>query len=256
MITLFKKIRKRLLGEGRFTRYLIYAIGEIALVMIGILLALQINNWNQEHTDRSKENQYYHLFLQDIILDKEIISKQINSTETRLMNSNRLINELQSGENDMTQISASIGGAVSRSNFDLEPTTTTYEDIKSSGNIDLLRDIAIKSHLDNYYVFAKGIMNTININAARLGERMITKEDAIGTGLLNLAYQQNAFDSTIVNVESLLSNNRLSEENKNILMNDAVFYASLTSRNLQHLQILNEKVSEAEQVLQEKCNKL
>ncbi len=46
MIKFFRKIRQRLLAENRFSKYLLYAIGEIVLVVIGILIALQINNWN------------------------------------------------------------------------------------------------------------------------------------------------------------------------------------------------------------------
>lgn len=48
MIKLFRNFRKKLLAEGKTTNYLKYAIGEIVLVMIGILLALQVNNWNEE----------------------------------------------------------------------------------------------------------------------------------------------------------------------------------------------------------------
>jgi len=54
MITFFRKIRQSLMTEnnpsppaGRFSKYLLYAIGEILLVVIGILIALQINNWNE-----------------------------------------------------------------------------------------------------------------------------------------------------------------------------------------------------------------
>ena len=47
MIKFFRHIRKRLLSENRFNKYLLYAIGEIVLVVIGILIALQINNWNE-----------------------------------------------------------------------------------------------------------------------------------------------------------------------------------------------------------------
>jgi predicted permease len=47
MIKFFRKIRKNMLTENKFSKYLIYAIGEIALVMIGILLILQVNNWNK-----------------------------------------------------------------------------------------------------------------------------------------------------------------------------------------------------------------
>jgi Family of unknown function (DUF6090) len=47
MIKFFRKIRQKMLAENKFTKYLLYAIGEIFLVMIGILLALQVNNWNE-----------------------------------------------------------------------------------------------------------------------------------------------------------------------------------------------------------------
>lgn len=49
MIKFFRKIRQKLLSQGKFSRYLIYAIGEIILVVIGILIALRINNWNTEN---------------------------------------------------------------------------------------------------------------------------------------------------------------------------------------------------------------
>ncbi len=56
MIKFFRKIRQGLLKEGNFQKYLLYAAGEIALVMIGILLALQVANWSQVQQDeRAKE---------------------------------------------------------------------------------------------------------------------------------------------------------------------------------------------------------
>ena len=48
MITLFRRIRQKLIDTGSATKYLLYAIGEILLVVIGILIALQVNNWNEE----------------------------------------------------------------------------------------------------------------------------------------------------------------------------------------------------------------
>ncbi|OMP32348.1 DUF6090 family protein [Mangrovimonas sp. DI 80] len=55
MITFFRNIRQNLLSEGRTAKYLKYAIGEIILVVIGILIALQINTWQQHHKDRLTE---------------------------------------------------------------------------------------------------------------------------------------------------------------------------------------------------------
>ena len=54
MIRLFRKTRMKLLTENKFTRYFIYAIGEVIIVIIGILIAIQINNWNQQRLEEVK----------------------------------------------------------------------------------------------------------------------------------------------------------------------------------------------------------
>ena len=61
MIKFFRKIRQQLLTENRFSKYLLYAIGEIVLVVIGILIALQINNWNEK---RKQEDKFTIIFKQ------------------------------------------------------------------------------------------------------------------------------------------------------------------------------------------------
>ncbi|ASV31803.1 DUF6090 family protein [Maribacter cobaltidurans] len=55
MIKFFRRIRQQLLSENKFSKYLLYAIGEIILVVIGILIALQINNWNEDRINSKKE---------------------------------------------------------------------------------------------------------------------------------------------------------------------------------------------------------
>ena len=55
MIKFFRKIRQQLLSDGKFSKYLIYALGEIVLVVIGILIALSINNWNEERKLHQEE---------------------------------------------------------------------------------------------------------------------------------------------------------------------------------------------------------
>lgn len=55
MLKFFRNIRRKLLSDNRVGRYLIYAVGEIALVVIGILIALQINNWNENRLLQKKE---------------------------------------------------------------------------------------------------------------------------------------------------------------------------------------------------------
>ena len=55
MIKLFRKIRQKMLTENKFSKYLLYAVGEIILVVIGILIALSINNWNENRKESNLE---------------------------------------------------------------------------------------------------------------------------------------------------------------------------------------------------------
>ena len=74
MINFFRKIRQQLLTENKFSKYLLYTIGEIFLVVIGILIALQINTWNEELQNQRKEYSFYN----DVLSDLEKDSKKLN----------------------------------------------------------------------------------------------------------------------------------------------------------------------------------
>ena len=83
MIKFFRRIRHRLLNEGKLARYFMYAIGEIILVVIGILIALQVNNWNVKRIDRTYEAQIlkqlkteYQINL-DQLIEKNQIRKEL-----------------------------------------------------------------------------------------------------------------------------------------------------------------------------------
>ena len=87
MIPFFRKIRKKLADDNptsakasdgiKTGKYLKYAIGEIVLVVIGILIALQINNWNEENKERLVEKQRYQNILNDLVNDEANINKMI-----------------------------------------------------------------------------------------------------------------------------------------------------------------------------------
>ena len=68
MIHLFRKIRQQLLKNNRFKKYAFYALGEIVLVMVGILLALQFNAWSKEAENTKKEEWYLINIVEDIEL--------------------------------------------------------------------------------------------------------------------------------------------------------------------------------------------
>ena len=85
MIKFFRKIRQKLLTENKFSKYFIYAIGEIVLVVIGILIALQINTWNENKKFNAiKDNNYIQL-LEDLKTDKEYIDELIKEFNSSIL---------------------------------------------------------------------------------------------------------------------------------------------------------------------------
>ena len=81
MIKFFRKIRFELMSNNQTGRYFKYAIGEILLVVVGILIALQINNWNQERQKRSKEQLYLISFQNDLTNNSIELQRVIDKTD-------------------------------------------------------------------------------------------------------------------------------------------------------------------------------
>lgn len=78
MIKFFRNIRQKLLIEGKTANYLKYAIGEIILVVIGILIALNINNWNEQRKDQNSLLNIYSLIYTDIENDKQELIRNVD----------------------------------------------------------------------------------------------------------------------------------------------------------------------------------
>ena len=85
MLKFFRKIRQNLLSEGKTAKYLKYALGEIVLVVIGILIALSINNWNEDRKDTNREKATLYKFLQDLKSDSTYF--QVNLGKIRSIDS-------------------------------------------------------------------------------------------------------------------------------------------------------------------------
>lgn len=77
MLRIFRHIRKKLLKQNKVQTYILYAIGEILLVVIGILIALQINNWNEERKNRAYELTMLEEVHKELVKDLELIERLI-----------------------------------------------------------------------------------------------------------------------------------------------------------------------------------
>jgi len=101
MLTFLRKTRKSLIESGSaripaspYTRYLLYAIGEIALVVIGILIALQINNWNEWEKDREEEYLILESMKTNLIRNQSKLNLTIQSNKDRFYSAQVVINHI------------------------------------------------------------------------------------------------------------------------------------------------------------------
>jgi hypothetical protein len=161
---LFTKVRRRLLDDGRLKRYLVYAAGEIILVVIGIFIALQLNAWKADVKDRELERTYLRNLRDDLILQIEIIDEQIAFEASKsVLADSAMTCFLSACPLDVLEpMLADVGRLASRKTFLAnEP---TFNDLVSSGNMALIRDMKVKAELMRYHQDLELQTTVINTN--------------------------------------------------------------------------------------------
>ena len=146
MIRGFATIRRRLLAENRFTRYLAYAAGEIVLVVVGILIALQINNWNDARKDRAREISYMRNIREDVSANIREMDEYLATREESIAAAKRILVHFEGKPiEDVSAFNADSIGIYNWRRFYLGD--NTYQELVGSGNFALLSNPAIKDGL-------------------------------------------------------------------------------------------------------------
>lgn len=141
MIKFFRKIRQKNLTENKFGKYLTYAVGEIILVVIGILIALSINNWNENRKNSIEEKAILENLIENLNLSK-IQSEQLISEENQLKQN--LIQILGVNSNDNKVNAKIISDSIFKNAvWDLQsdmPTFNAYNNLKSTNKLSLIKN--------------------------------------------------------------------------------------------------------------------
>ncbi|GMN08666.1 hypothetical protein MTsPCn5_40580 [Croceitalea sp. MTPC5] len=146
MIKFFRKIRQKLLSENKFSKYLIYAIGEIILVVIGILIALQINNSNNKRIEKEREFKYLTNIKLDLIKDIESLEYNIDFRQKKSSGIEKLIKQINGQPiKDLNETTYNVINTLNQERF--QPSNVTYSDLVSSGNMNLISNDSIKIYL-------------------------------------------------------------------------------------------------------------
>ena len=166
MIKFFRKIRYNLMSGNKTAKYFKYAIGEVLLVMIGILLALQVNNWNQTRKDRVLEKTYLIGLKEDIESTLAFISRSKEEIDLNQIASSNIEKIFNSSEpfDQIALTSLRDSSLVVNDTINLllcferlgyltayPKNSYTLDEMKSAGQSNVLTNEMLKRHISNYY---------------------------------------------------------------------------------------------------------
>ena len=157
MIKFYRKIRQRLLSEnlpagqaGKFSKYLIYAVGEIILVVIGILIAVSINNWNESKKELHIQKQLIGLLISDLDEKKKENLRDSEATKRIINNIKSTINIWEVRREIDTTNLKSILGVLGSDAFFQNENSPIYSGLSSSNFWKQIPD-SLTKQIDDIY---------------------------------------------------------------------------------------------------------
>lgn len=151
MINFFRKIRQNLLSEGKTSRYFKYAIGEILLVVIGILIALQINNWNENRQADIKKTILINALISDFEKSSNLVDSLLLNQGKRFSFSSNFIYTIYR-KKEYSKLDSLKKDLFKFFNYDeYEVNLTSYINAESNGKINSLDDKNIMYMFSNFF---------------------------------------------------------------------------------------------------------
>lgn len=173
---LFRRVRHKLILDNKKIQYLKYALGEIILVVIGILIALQINNWNQSIKDRNSLNEYLIKIkshtTEDIQQLEELAQGRKQIAELCKKARNSILNKTEKDNLFLFKISGS-----AFVDFYFKPNSGGYESLKNSEYYGKINNIKLDSLLAKYH----GLVDIIAENEKSYNQYIVHQENYLDT---------------------------------------------------------------------------
>ena len=155
MIKIFRNIRKKLISENRSiirnTNYFKYAVGEIFLVVVGILIALQVNNWNQDRLNQKAGKQIKQNIHEEFIKNQDLLKESQKLSNVALASGITLMSLIGAEKQELATYNLD---SLFNSSLMAEaylPTSHSLQDIMQSGRMNLLHNVELKNTILSWY---------------------------------------------------------------------------------------------------------
>jgi hypothetical protein len=252
MINFFRRLRLDALSRKRFPKYIAYATGEIVLVVIGILIALSINTWNEDRKDKASEQDIYCKLLADFELDLQNIEKLTAESDEKIIVAKKLLLELPEMSKDINYLMNNYIQALRTNAF--TPSKVTITDITSSGKLSLLTNETLKNTLIRYYAELDNLLFQLSINRDKSIEKAFAYEDDLTVGFQYADYAKITLGPEVMATfpEANWPYDNTSKIYKQF-QNDLFFFVAMSHREKQHFQNIKKEMRPTYQQLKELC---
>lgn len=166
----FNTVRKRLLDDGRLKRYLVYAVGEIILVVIGIFIALQLNTWKADQQDRASEKVHLENLREDLDLQLEVIRTQMVHDSSMILRADSA-KAFFTDNMGLVDLERRLYGSRKlgwRKTF--VASDATFKVLLSTGGMNLIGDLRLRTDLMRYHQQLDYTTQVVNTNNRLIDE--------------------------------------------------------------------------------------
>ncbi len=150
MITIFRRVREKLIASGSFTKYLLYAVGEILLVVIGILIAIQVNNWNTNRLNSIEERALLRQLKIEFLINKSQIEEKIALREQSVESVLHILQIIddESGSASVGKLDSLLANALPVFTFD--PQYGVMNQVMVAGKLSLVQSDTLSELISNW----------------------------------------------------------------------------------------------------------
>ena len=201
MLKFFRRIRQNLLAENKTGKYFKYAIGEIILVVIGILIALQINNWNESRKSDAQELSALNNIHRDFLKNKDILEEVKTSTLLILESGVQILNH--TGNKVKPDSESSFNNWLNQlfNSTPYYPQNGFLDDLLSSGKLGIFKNVELRNLLSSWKPDVEILeekFNTVDKNEGILNTYIIEraswlKADQVDNKVRNITFPKSGF---------------------------------------------------------------
>ena len=167
MIKFFRKIRYNLMSKNKTGKYFKYAIGEIILVVIGILIAVQINNWNENQIQKAIERNYVEILVQDLSEDGVSLAELVSLSNASVDSKNIILAYQEGNIPEPDSLGTHFLEAVFNGITNFVPNRGAINEIQNAGGLSLINNEVVRNQILNLYNEYDNVEKNVGSNYLR-----------------------------------------------------------------------------------------